>query len=94
MVLRKLYQRVISLPIDSLEKEWREYETFEISLSEHLAKNKFIPENLPRYQAAKAVLKERKSVSSVVADAAPLFLVLLFFFTHSYLTSNLDMGRN
>ncbi len=62
MALRKLYQRVIGLPIDSLEKEWKEYEAFEMSLSEHLAKNKFIPENLPRYQAAKTVLKERKQV--------------------------------
>lgn len=65
--LRKIYQRAIGVPMDSVEKIWRGYEAFETVRSEHLAKNKFIPENLPRYQSSKAVFKERKQVRDLHA---------------------------
>ncbi|CAM9511968.1 unnamed protein product, partial [Discosporangium mesarthrocarpum] len=58
--LRKVYQRVICVPLENLDRLWRECEEFEMAGNEHLWKNKFSQEFQPRYQAAKAVFKERK----------------------------------
>lgn len=60
--LRMVYQRALSVPMENLEKLWKDYEQFETVRSEHLAKNKFIPETLPRYQSAKTVYRDRKHV--------------------------------
>ncbi|CAM9717905.1 unnamed protein product [Scytosiphon promiscuus] len=60
--IRKVYRRVIALPLDGLEPLWRECEEFEMAGNEVLWKTKFSLEYLPKYMAAKAVYKERKPV--------------------------------
>ncbi|CAN0184375.1 unnamed protein product [Ascophyllum nodosum] len=58
--IRKVYRRVVALPLEGLEWLWREFEEFEISGNEMLWRTKFSQESLPKYNAARAVLKERK----------------------------------
>ncbi|CBN77606.1 conserved unknown protein [Ectocarpus siliculosus] len=60
--IRKVYRRVVALPLDGLEPLWRECEEFEMAGNEVLWKTKFSLEYLPKHMAAKAVYKERKPI--------------------------------
>lgn len=46
--LKQVYQRVVCRPVDGVERLWRECEEFEMAGNEHLWKNKFSIEYLPK----------------------------------------------
>lgn len=58
-LIRKTYQRAIVLPTHHVEQLWRDYESFENSVSRALAKG-LLSEYQPKYNSAKAVYRERK----------------------------------
>ncbi|KZV40326.1 cleavage stimulation factor subunit 3-like [Dorcoceras hygrometricum] len=58
-LIRKTYQRAIVLPTHHIEQLWRDYESFENSVSRALAKG-LLSEYQPKYNSAKAVYRERK----------------------------------
>ncbi|CAN6455829.1 unnamed protein product [Victoria cruziana] len=57
--IRKAYQRAIVTPIHHVEQLWRDYENFENSVSQALAKG-LLSEYQPKYNSARAVYRERK----------------------------------
>lgn len=57
--VRKAYQRAILVPIHLVEQLWKEYESFENSVSRTLAKS-LLAEYQPRHYNARAVYRERK----------------------------------
>ncbi|KAK4345376.1 hypothetical protein RND71_035552 [Anisodus tanguticus] len=57
--VRKTYQRAIVTPTHHVEQLWRDYETFENSISRALAKG-LVSEYQPKYNSARAVYRERK----------------------------------
>jgi cleavage stimulation factor subunit 3 len=57
--LRKVYQRAVSVPMDSLDTIWKEYESLEKQAGEHLAE-KVLPEYNEKYLHAKAIFRDRK----------------------------------
>jgi cleavage stimulation factor subunit 3 len=65
VALRKAYQRAVTVPCDGIDALWADYEAFERRTSEQLAAN-IIPDFQPRYQAAKAVYRDRKRLYSAV----------------------------
>ena len=66
--MRKIYQRAICIPMNDLDSFWREYETLEKSVGEHLA-DRVLPEFKEKYLHAKAIFKERQRItSSLVFD--------------------------
>lgn len=60
--LRSIYQRVIGVPMQNLDDFWKEYESYEQSMSEALAQA-LIAEHLPRFQHSKQIFLERKQYS-------------------------------
>ena len=61
--LRSVFQRLIATPMQDLDTFWKEYETFERSISEALSQP-LLAEHLPRYQHAKQVYIERMGYMS------------------------------
>ncbi|KAH7425316.1 hypothetical protein KP509_11G049100 [Ceratopteris richardii] len=57
--VRKAYQRAVLAPIHLVEQLWKDYETFENSLSRTLAKS-LLAEYQPKHFSARAVYRERK----------------------------------
>lgn len=57
--IRKTYQRAIVMPTHHVEQLWRDYESFENSVSRALAKG-LLAEYQPKYNSARAVYRERK----------------------------------
>ncbi|XP_050379051.1 cleavage stimulation factor subunit 77 isoform X2 [Argentina anserina] len=57
--VRKAYQRAIITPIHHIEQLWKDYESFENSVSRHLAKG-LLSEYQPKFNSARAVYRERK----------------------------------
>lgn len=57
--LRKAYQRAVLAPIHLVEQLWKEYESFENSISRALAKS-LLAEYQPKHYSARAVYRERK----------------------------------
>lgn len=58
-VVRKVYQRAIITPTHHIEQLWKDYDSFESSVSQKLAKG-LISEYQPKYNSARAVYRERK----------------------------------
>lgn len=65
MTLRKVYQRALTIPTDSLDSFWREYEAIERTAGEHLA-DKVLPEFNEKYLHAKAIFKDRYKFTSKI----------------------------
>lgn len=61
--VRKLYHRIIMVPLNGMETIWRDYEKFERAIpnNEALAQN-FFKVFRPKFDAAKAVLRDRKKL--------------------------------
>lgn len=57
--LRRVYQRVLCVPLDSLDLLWSEYDKLERSAGEHLA-DQLLPEFQEKCNRAKAAYKDRK----------------------------------
>ncbi|CAA7389064.1 unnamed protein product [Spirodela intermedia] len=57
--VRKVYQRAIVTPTHHVEQLWKDYESFENSVSRPLAKG-LLSEYQPKFNSAKAVYRERK----------------------------------
>src|SRR5690606_31464651 len=65
VALRKAFQRAVTVPCNGIDALWSDYETFERRTSEQLAAS-MIPDFQPKYQAAKAVYRDRKRLYSAV----------------------------
>lgn len=61
--VRKLFHRAVALPLHNMDAIWREYEKFERSIpnNEALAQN-FFKVFRPKFDAARAVLRDRKKL--------------------------------
>lgn len=59
MTLRKIYQRVVAIPMENLDSLWKEYEYMEKQNGEHLAE-KVLPEFNEKYLHAKTIYADRK----------------------------------
>ncbi|KAF1316000.1 Cleavage stimulation factor subunit 3-like, partial [Globisporangium splendens] len=61
--VRKLFHRAVAIPLHNMEAIWREYEKFERSIpnNEALAQN-FFKVFRPKFDAARAVLRDRKKL--------------------------------
>jgi cleavage stimulation factor subunit 3 len=59
--LRRIYQRALSIPMDSIDVIWAEYEKLERSAGEHLA-DQLLPEYLGKSTQAKRVYRDRKKL--------------------------------
>eukprot|EP01018_Ginkgo_biloba_P004307 Gb_21483 [translate_table: standard] len=57
--VRKAYQKAILIPTHHVEQLWKDYESFENSISRALAKG-LLAEYQPKYISARAVYRERK----------------------------------
>ncbi|KMZ62640.1 mRNA 3'-end-processing protein rna14 [Zostera marina] len=57
--IRKIYQKAIITPTHHIEQIWKDYESFENSVSHQLAKG-LISEYQPKFNSAKAVYREKK----------------------------------
>ena len=57
----QVYQRCIAVPLSQAETMWREYESFENGLNEHLARA-LLDEHLPVFQTARGVCRDRVQV--------------------------------
>ncbi|KAH7677452.1 mRNA cleavage and polyadenylation factor I complex subunit RNA14 protein [Dioscorea alata] len=57
--MRKIYQKAIVTPTHHVDVLWKDYETFENSVSRTLAKG-LLSEYQPKFNSAKAVYRERK----------------------------------
>lgn len=57
--VRKVYQKAIVTPTHHIEQLWKDYESFENSVSRQLAKG-LLSEYQPKYNSARAVYRERK----------------------------------
>ncbi|GBG61269.1 hypothetical protein CBR_g19801 [Chara braunii] len=57
--IRKVYQRVILIPMHGIDGLWKDYESFENSVSRALAKG-LLAEYQPKHFSARAVYRERK----------------------------------
>lgn len=58
VALRKIYQKALTIPTESLDTFWKEYELLERSAGEHLAE-KLLPEYQEKYLHARVVYRER-----------------------------------
>ncbi|RLN98833.1 hypothetical protein BBJ28_00001419 [Nothophytophthora sp. Chile5] len=63
LAVRKLYHRMVMVPLQGMETIWRDYEKFERSIpnNEALAQN-FFKVFRPKFDAARAVLRDRKKL--------------------------------
>ncbi|KAF3334213.1 Cleavage stimulation factor subunit 77 [Carex littledalei] len=59
--VRQVYQKAILIPMHHLDQLRRDYEIFEKSVSQTLAKG-LLSEYRPKYNSAKAVYRERKQL--------------------------------
>lgn len=59
--VRKAYQKAILIPTHHVEQLWKDYESFENSVSRALAKG-LLAEYQPKYISARAVYRERKKL--------------------------------
>eukprot|EP00252_Welwitschia_mirabilis_P003377 TRINITY_DN13455_c0_g1_i2.p1 TRINITY_DN13455_c0_g1~~TRINITY_DN13455_c0_g1_i2.p1 ORF type:complete len:421 (+),score=95.39 TRINITY_DN13455_c0_g1_i2:408-1670(+) len=59
--VRKAYQRAILIPTHHIEQLWKDYESFENSVSRALAKG-LLAEYQPKYISARAVYRERRKL--------------------------------
>lgn len=57
--LRRIYQRVVGIPVNNVEEIWREYNQFETGLKRDTAK-KFMQLRSPAYMTARSALREMK----------------------------------
>ncbi|KAK9466995.1 hypothetical protein V1512DRAFT_262863 [Lipomyces arxii] len=62
-LLRKVYQRVVCIPVEGLETLWQDYNSFENGLNSTTAR-KFVSERAPAYLTARSCLKKLQSLSS------------------------------
>eukprot|EP00127_Corallochytrium_limacisporum_P007236 Clim_evm9s244 gene=Clim_evmTU9s244 len=67
---RKIYQRVITLPINSVEDFWREYDAFENKLNKLTAK-KILTERSAAYMTARTAFRERKTLTDAIDTERP-----------------------
>lgn len=58
--LRRVYQRVVQIPLENLEQLWSEYNSFEVGLNKITAR-KFIQDLSKAYMTAKEVLKQLRT---------------------------------
>jgi hypothetical protein len=56
--LRKIYQKLLLNSIENLDIIWKEYELFEITISQHLA-DKILPEYYDKYLHSKSIYNEK-----------------------------------
>ncbi|CAO1612636.1 unnamed protein product [Parajaminaea phylloscopi] len=59
--LRRIYQRVVGIPVANVEQIWREYDQFENGLNRVTAK-KFLAEHSPAYMTARSALREMRGL--------------------------------
>lgn len=59
--LRRIYQRVVGIPISGVEQVWRDYDQFENGLNKVTAK-KFLAERSAAYMTARSALREMRSL--------------------------------
>lgn len=59
--LRRVYQEVVTMPIDGVEQFWRDFDQFENGLNKILAK-KLLGDKGQAYQYARAALRERRAM--------------------------------
>ncbi|KAK9449515.1 uncharacterized protein V1518DRAFT_416202 [Limtongia smithiae] len=71
-LLRKIFQRVICIPVENLESLWQEYNSFENKLNK-LTARKILSDKAPFYMTARACLKElQQSTRDLSRDALPV----------------------
>ncbi|KAG4086654.1 hypothetical protein H8356DRAFT_962014 [Neocallimastix lanati (nom. inval.)] len=59
--LRKIYHKVLSIPIPNIEQIWKDYDTFENTINKLAAKN-FISDRSPSYMLARSLFRELKNM--------------------------------
>ena len=64
-LLRKIYQKICTIPMDNLEAYWKEYESLEKQAGEHLAE-KVLPEFREKVLHAKTIYLDRKKFSQSI----------------------------
>ncbi|KAJ8102479.1 hypothetical protein POJ06DRAFT_244736 [Lipomyces tetrasporus] len=64
-LLRKVFQRVVCIPVENLENLWQDYNLFENSLNKTTAR-KFLADRAPAYMTARSCLKELQQTSSTL----------------------------
>ncbi|GFR46914.1 hypothetical protein Agub_g8561 [Astrephomene gubernaculifera] len=67
--VRRLYQRAVCVPHHHLEGLWRDYQRFENEGPSKMFAKKVLDEWAPKYQAARAVYRERRRRASVLSYA-------------------------
>ncbi|KAF3274673.1 mRNA 3'-end-processing protein rna14 [Orbilia oligospora] len=69
--LRKIFQRVICIPVNGLEAMWKEYDQFEMGLNKTTGR-KFISEKSPAYMTARSSgLALRNTINGLVRTTLP-----------------------
>ncbi|ORX52497.1 hypothetical protein BCR36DRAFT_30218 [Piromyces finnis] len=61
LLLRKIYHKVLVIPIANIEQIWKEYDTFENNINKLAAKN-FISDRSPSYMLARSLFRELKNI--------------------------------
>jgi len=61
ILLRKIYHKVLVIPIANIEQIWKEYDTFENNISKIAAKS-FISDRSPSYMLARSLYRELKNM--------------------------------
>ncbi|KAK9355531.1 hypothetical protein V1523DRAFT_344618 [Lipomyces doorenjongii] len=64
-LLRKVFQRVVCIPVENLENLWQDYNLFENSLNKTTAR-KFLADRAPAYMTARSCLKELQQTSGAL----------------------------
>ncbi|PWN29899.1 Suf-domain-containing protein [Jaminaea rosea] len=59
--MRRIFQRVVGVPVANVEQIWREYDQFENGLNRVTAK-KFLAERSPAYMTARSALREMRGL--------------------------------
>lgn len=59
--MRRIYQRVVGIPVANVEQIWREYDQFENGLNRVTAK-KFLAERSAAYMTARSILREMRGL--------------------------------
>ncbi|KAK9717514.1 mRNA 3'-end-processing protein rna14, variant 2 [Basidiobolus ranarum] len=65
-LMRKTYQKAITIPLVNVEHIWKEYDSFENGLNKLTAK-KFLAERSPSYMTARTALREMRTITDSFA---------------------------
>ncbi|ORY77677.1 hypothetical protein BCR37DRAFT_119090 [Protomyces lactucae-debilis] len=84
--IRRTYQRAVVIPLNSVEQLWREYDSFENTVSKATAR-KFLSERSPAYMTARACARELLQMTEPLRQATFPALPTRNAAENSYVTS-------